>query len=113
MIIIWRGLGFLVVVSVFGLSLLANYLANQFTGSKQYWQEHGWPFAVSLLAAGAVCWLLGSARDGSLESAANQNVPARDTFFFIRLRWWGPILIALAIAYIASGQTPGQPHSLR
>jgi hypothetical protein len=112
MIIIWRGLGFLVVVVVLGLLLLAQTMAEHFSGNKQYWQEHGWPVAASLLASGMICWLLGSARDGAV-SESDHKMPTRDSLFFIRLRWWGPILIALAVAYLASGQTPGQPHSLR
>jgi hypothetical protein len=110
--IVWRGLGILVVVVVVGLALLAQTIAEHFSGSQQYWHEHGWPFAASLLASGAVCWLLGSARDGSASADSDQKMPTRDSLFFIRLRWWGPILIALAIAYLASGKTPGQ-HPLQ
>jgi len=47
--IIWQGLGFLVAVIIFGCSLIANLISNATVG-KGYYDQHKWPFAVSLVS---------------------------------------------------------------
>lgn len=108
MVIIWRRWGILVFVFVFGLSLAANLIANHVTGSGRYWDEHGWPLAASLMTSGVACWLLGTfLQRRSERQASEQKMPARDAFFFISVRWWGPILVGIALVLLLTGFAPG------
>jgi hypothetical protein len=108
MIIIWRGLGFLVAVIVFGCSLLANLIFNAKVGAG-YYDQHKWPFAVSLIVSAAICWFLGNYlrkrsdrividKKTGKEFAVNQS---RHALFFIPMHWWAPILLAGALILIA------------
>ena len=106
--IIWSRLGFLVAVFVFGCSLIANLLINQLTGSGIYWEEHRWPFGVSLLVSGLLSWTLGSWLSNSKaktlidkETGEEIVVTPNHTFFFIKMHWWGIMLFAAGVATIA------------
>jgi hypothetical protein len=114
MLLIWRGLGILVVVIALGCSLAANLVTDRLTGSGAYWRGHGWPFACALMGAGIICYLLGhalaraAARNQTDPSfSARVGVPARNEFFFIKMQWWGPILVGIAIVILLAGWSPG------
>jgi hypothetical protein len=103
MIIIWRGLGWLVVVMVFGFSLAGNFAFNAIYG-EGYYDHHKWPLAISLFVSGAVCWFLGrrlKARSDRI--AIDQETgkvivvnQSRHTLFFIPMHLWGPVLALIA-----------------
>lgn len=104
MVIIWRGLGFLVAVIVFVCSLVANLIFNASAG-EGYYDRHKWPLGVSLLVSGAICWLLGNYlrkrsdrvvidKQTGKEFAVNQS---RHALFFIPMHLWGPILAGCAL----------------
>src|SRR5262245_61252394 len=104
MLLIWRGLGFLVAVIVFGCSLAANLIVIA-TRGEGYYDDHKWPFAVSLIVSAALCWFLGDYlrkrsdrividKQTGEEFAINQS---RHDFFFIPMRWWSPILLSIAV----------------
>ncbi|GAG37770.1 unnamed protein product [marine sediment metagenome] len=102
--IIWRGLGFLVAVIVFVNSLIANLITNTITGNESYWEEHKWPFALSLVVSGLICWFLGKYLDGrkgrtliDKETGEEIRVGAANELFFIKMYLWGPILLIFAI----------------
>jgi len=97
--LIWHGKGFLVFVITFGFSLAANLITNGWTGSGAYWDTHKWPFAVSLAFSSMACWLLGMEfeRRGArvlVDPKTGEEVVVNDSnsFFFIPMKWWGPIL---------------------
>jgi hypothetical protein len=58
MVWIWRGAGLLVLVIVFGCSLVANIIFDATFGHR-YYDNHKWPLALSLLVSAAVCWRFG------------------------------------------------------
>ena len=108
MVIIWRGLGFLVAVIVFGCSLAANLIFNA-TRGKGYYDYHKWPFAVSLIFSAMICWFLGRHlrkrsdrividKQTGKEFAMNQS---SHTLFFIPMHWWSPILLLIAAILLA------------
>jgi Trk-type K+ transport system membrane component len=81
MLIIWRGLGFLVpMIAIAGL-----WLTESMVGSA-YYQAHGWPKFAACAVAGLLVLLIGS--------SVNKNRPSRNnhTFFFIPFEIWGVIL---------------------
>jgi hypothetical protein len=101
--LIWNGLGFLVAVIVFGISLAANAIFNSLYGAK-YYEQHKWPFAISLAISGVLCGLLGHIlRKRSdvvmIEKHTGKEVVvnrSKHTLFFIPMHWWAPILIVAA-----------------
>ena len=108
MVIIWRGLGFLVAVIVFGASLVANLMFNAVYGNG-YYDHHKWPFALSLICSALVCWFLGNYlrkrsdkiaidKQTGREIVVNQS---RHALFFIPMHWWAPILATLAVVILA------------
>src|SRR5262245_50322533 len=100
MVVIWRGLGFLVPVNVFGCSLAANLAFNATVGD-EYYDHHKWPFAASLIVSACICWFLG----GHLRKRSAQVVMHKQTgeemvinrsghdLFFIPMHSWAPILL--------------------
>jgi hypothetical protein len=57
--IIWQGRGFLVAVIIFGFSLIMNLIFNATYGTG-YYDQHKWPFALSLIDSAILCWFLGN-----------------------------------------------------
>src|ERR1035437_2981734 len=104
MVIIWRGLGFLVAVIVFGCSLAANFIFNA-TRGEGYYDHHKWPFAVSLVFSAAICWFLGNyLRKRSVRMAIDKETgreivvnQSRHALFFIPMHYWSPILLVIAL----------------
>ena len=106
MVIIWRGFGIVVLFITLGCALGANLLANKFAG-EGYWSHNAWPFAAAMVAAGAVCWLLGRRLNKPARKDANPRRPWTHDFFFLRMEWWAVPLIAVAIGAFATGWKPG------
>ena len=108
MIIIWRGLGFLVAVIAFGCSLAGNFIANAIAG-EGYFDRHKWPLGLSLLVAAALCWLLGDylrKRPGRVvidkQTGREFELKKIHSLFFIPMHWWGAILgVGALVAFAA------------
>ena len=105
--VIWSGLGFLVAVITFLLLLLAEYGTEALYGDESYYQAHGWPKLLAFWLAGAVIWPLGAylnRKQGKvmIEKATGREVLLKPdhTFFFIRMEYWGPILLALGVIFL-------------
>jgi hypothetical protein len=102
--IIWRGWGVLIAVIVFGSSLAANFICNAVYGST-YYDQHKWPFAVSLAISAAICWIWGAAMAKKpdrvvVDKQTGQEMilrAPRPALFFIPLQYWGPILLVVAV----------------
>ena len=103
----YKGKGYLVAAVGFLLALGTEYATEAWSGDASYYQTHGWPLAAVLLTAGAASWLIGSYlhRKGSrvvIDKATGreETVGGDDTFFFVPIRFWGPILAAIAIGVL-------------
>lgn len=101
--IIWRGKGYLAAITIFGSSLFANLITNQVTGSEAYWDAHPWTLAVSLVVSGVVCWFLGTWLEGRPGQVVIDKKTGKELIlngshelFFIRVKFWAPILILIA-----------------
>jgi hypothetical protein len=102
--IIWRGLGYLVAVIVFGCSLLANLIFNAILG-KGYYDHHLWPCAASLVFSAAICWFLGNHLRKRSDRIAIDKITGKEfvinqsqhTLFFVPMHYWSPILLVIAI----------------
>jgi hypothetical protein len=102
--IIWSGLGFLVFVIAFACSFAMAVFTNALFGDG-YYTAHSWPLAVAMAIAGALTWLLGNAlnrRKGKVmiekETGREVVLQTNHSLFFVRVHYWGPILIALGFA---------------
>jgi hypothetical protein len=112
--IIWRGAGVLVFVIAFGCSLVAQLMCNKIAGTEAFWETHAWPLAAALAAAAGIVWLVGSkleARPGRelVDPATGQRVQLKKPheFFFIKMKYWGAILLAIGITILVTNTTPG------
>jgi hypothetical protein len=106
-VIFWRGLGILVLLIVAALGLVAKVIVS-LTLREEYFGDHKWPFAVSLLASAVSCWFLGSylekrpakiARDE--QTGREIYVEPRHEFFFLPIIAWSVILVFIAAILFA------------
>jgi len=104
--LIWKGMGFLVFVFVLCCSLVTNLVTDFFMG-EAYWNEHQWPFGASLLVAALLSWAAGHflvqrrARVLIDKNTGEEVVLTPDhSFFFIKMHWWGPILLVVGMIVI-------------
>jgi hypothetical protein len=94
--------GFFVLLVVFGFSLAANLIFNTFCG-KGYYDQHKWPFALSLICSAIACWFLGNhlykkPNSGAIDTDASKSSKGQ-TVFFIPLHWWAPLLLLIAVMF--------------
>lgn len=102
--IIWSGWGFLVAVIVFGASLAMELVTETLFRDDRFYQTHAWPLTLALALSGVIIWTLGTylhARGARtvIDKSTGQEltIAARHTFFFIPMRYWGPLLLALSL----------------
>ena len=105
--IIWERKGFLVAVFVFGCSLIANLITNEYTGSEKYWDAHKWPFALSMICAAILCGGLGyylkeQEKKVLIEKDTGKEIVEEPShsLFFIKMHWWGVILFIIGVALL-------------
>lgn len=105
--IIWSGLGFFVAVFTFVFALIGQLSSNYFSGDKNYWDQNRWVLGLALLAAGVASWYLDSFLDRPsgkvlVDNATRNEVTLKrkHSFFFIRMRYWGPILGVIGVVVI-------------
>lgn len=102
--IIWSGLGFLVLVFVFAASFLRNLLVDWQFG-EGYYRQHLWAFGFALALGGAVSFAVGrllknrndrEVIDVKTGERMTINLP-QHSIFFIPMHWAGIVLILLGI----------------
>ena len=114
--LVWSGQGYLVPVITFVSCLLMEFTTRAVFQDNTYYQEHVWPMPVALAVAGVVCLVIGQLLPGAksrtvIDMETREEIvahPARHTFFFVPVRYWGPILFlcaaGTAIYQIAHGK---------
>ena len=92
---------------VFILLLAAEYVTEWMFADDSYYQAHGWPKLVAFFIAATMIWPLGiylNRREGKvlIEKATGKEVLIKPnhSFFFIRLDYWGPILLVLGVIFL-------------
>ena len=110
MLIIWRGLGIIIPGIVVGFMVLAYVLCKAQFGAR-YWNEHGWPAGVALLASAITCILCGryfETRRKRINKGLQQSgfIPVRNDLFFMNFLWWGGIIFVVAML-VLFGFVPG------
>jgi len=104
--IIWSGWGFMVPVVAFGSLLATEAGVEAAFQDDNYYQSHGWPKLVGLLAAAFFVWLIDlwlkkrpRRKLVDIETGEHVSVGGGDSFFFIPVKWWAPILIVCGVIF--------------
>jgi hypothetical protein len=110
---VWRGWGIAVVLIVFLCSLAAELITRRLAGLG-YWETHSYPFAMALLAAGAVIWWadsrLYSRQHRTLvdeKTGERINFAPHHELFFVRMRWWSLVCAGAGVALLIMNWVPG------
>lgn len=99
--IIWNGKGYLIAIIVFCCSLIGELISEKIYNDDTYYQAHSEPFAIALLTSGIITSTLAHilerrAKYGKLidkETGEEVVIRSKDLFFFIPIKYWGPMLI--------------------
>src|SRR5579872_257866 len=107
MFVVWSGHGYLVGVFTLASCLGMESATAAFTGDDQYYHEHVWPLPAALAIAAVPTWLVGRALDRNsrrtlIDAETGETVIVRSghTFLFIPMHLWGPLLVAIAAAFV-------------
>jgi hypothetical protein len=106
--VIWSGLGFLVVLIAIAAVLVCQ-LAFDAAFGPGYYAAHKWTIGVALLLAAPACWFAGRAlrARGSqtvIDKASGQEIVldrSKHTLFFAPMHWWGVGFAVGGLALIA------------
>ena len=104
--LIYSGCGFLVPVITFASCLLMELMTRALFQDNTYYQEHWWPMPLVLAIAGLACVVVAQVFSGGeprtlVDVETREQVvlhPSQGTFFFVPVRYWGPILFVCAAA---------------
>ena len=109
--IVWRGLGILVLVIAAGALFGGQFATDKALGAG-YFQQNAWPMAAAALAAGAVCWFLGRMlnKPARKDAGEHRRMWTHD-LFFVRMEWWAFPLAAVAVAVFVTGWKPGDARN--
>ena len=104
MIIIWRGLGGLVILIGIVAAVAANVVASSINYDSNYFAHHAWLQALTLGVAGVLSWITGryvNSRPGRpvTNSQTGQTVIEKPYhhLMFIKMEYWGLIYFAAGI----------------
>ena len=104
MIVIYRGVGALVVIVTLCSVVVTGVLVQVLFGDEHYWQTHRWPKLFAFLLAAHVVSRL-AARQERLEkrvlidkeTGEEVVLLPKDSLFFIPLRYWPAILAVIGV----------------
>ena len=105
--IIWKGLGFVVAVFVFGCSLLAEVISEKLTNNDLFYQENSWVMSIGMLVAAILTFGFslflkqGDARI-VIDEQTGEKFELRDShsLFFVPVKWWPSILVVLGVVVL-------------
>ena len=106
MVVVWTGMGIVVLPVGFAPLLIMELVIDQSFGSG-YYSTHGWTILVATLLSGAALWATGTwfenlrARASRIvrdEKTGQSILPkTRDAFFFIPIKYWAFVPVALGL----------------
>ena len=109
--IIWRGLGILVLLIAAGALFGGRFVTDKAFGGG-YFEQNVWPAAAAVLFAGVVCWFLGRRlnKPARKDAGEHRRMWTHD-LFFVRMEWWAFPLAAIAVAVFLTGWKPGDARN--
>jgi hypothetical protein len=99
--IIWKGKGWMVALTTFVCSLLAELVTLAITHDDNAYQTNPYPLAIALFLSGVLAFYI-NAR--VVTTGKNNN----HSLFFIPIMYWGWILIVISIMVFFARQYGGQ-----
>ncbi|MGC1310310.1 MAG: hypothetical protein WA885_24030 [Phormidesmis sp.] len=113
--IIWRGWGILAIVIPAIAVVLVEMLADAVLGEGAYQQNNEWLFALGLLIASPIVWLVGRRLNQTqprqlVDPTTGETVilQKRHSMFFIKFEYWAFVFVAIAAALVVNGCQPAQ-----
>jgi hypothetical protein len=107
MIIIWRGLGFIVPIIAIACFFVTQLATTSIFQDDRYYTEHGWPKLFAFWLAAVLVGIIGLllSRKGTkiyIDKATGEEIVMRPnhSFFFIPVLYWAPILVILGIVFL-------------
>ena len=105
--IVWTGRGWVVALLSFALFLATELTTEAISGDSSYYQQHGWTKLAPFLLSAAITFALlalGVFREERRtlvdeQTGAEVKLRRRHTLFFIPMRYWPWILVALGIVF--------------
>jgi hypothetical protein len=100
-ILTWSGHGYLVLVITAASCTLMDLTVRAMFHDDRYYNTHVWPIPVAFATAGVICYFVGRALDRNAARIRYDEIVVlptrRDTFLFLRVWYWGPILLVIAV----------------
>ncbi len=91
--IIWKGKGWMVALTTFVCSLLAEIITLAITHDDNAYQTNPYPLAIALFVSGAMAFYI----NARIVAAARPDKNSNHSLFFIPIMYWGWILIVISI----------------
>jgi len=99
----WSGRGWSVPVFGFGFSVAVEAATEARLDDSSYYQTHRWPLALAALISAVAIWLVDRNSDDRVRRVRDIDTgdlltvsPNRSTFLYAPLRWYPPLLVAIA-----------------
>jgi hypothetical protein len=112
-IIVWRGMGGIVLIVGILVSLIVNIVTSSVYEEPNYFQSHLWPKLLALLLCGAICWFLGrylNSRPGIVvvDAQTGQQTVERPYhhLFFLKMEYWGLVYWVVAVVVLVWSLRP-------
>lgn len=109
--LVWSGLGFLVIAIVAANAVVAQLITDTVTGDENFYAEHSLPSILSLYLSCLIIYFLGkwlNTRKAKvyIDKQSGEEVVLKNnhTFFFIRMEYWGMIIFVITIIYTVKEQ---------
>lgn len=106
MIIVWSGLGFVVVVIAGVCLFFTEYFLESMLHDENYYQAHGWPKLFALWLAAILTRAVSnyvSKKQGRVlidkETGEEVTLKPKHSLFFINLEYWPYVFFMLGIAF--------------
>jgi|GEM_PF-1368682 len=97
--IVWTGLGILVLIIPIALGLFLEYIFGEDTSA----------FQIGLILGGIIVWFLGRKLNSTQlpfennSNGDNQKQSNAHTLFWLKMQWWSPLIIIIGITSALSG----------
>ena len=105
--IIWSGFGFIVPLIAFACLVASEAGVEALFHDDHYYQSDGWPKLVAFMLAATIIWPIGivlDKRGGRIlvdpDTGERVKVGGSHTFFFVPVKWWPLVCIALGAAFL-------------
>lgn len=104
MIIIWRGIGAVVLIIPIIVCLTINIVTSKIYDESNYFQAHLWPKVAAVWLTGVGCFLLGRYVNGQpprvvIDQATGKEIVEKPYhhLMFVKVEYWGVIFLVIGL----------------